>query len=82
MQPSEITNGAAGWNGTSRHVCYVGGLSKDGQPKDTRTAAQRRALRAYVARFLRLHPGAEVVGHRDLPCVNKDCPSFDVATQL
>ena len=63
-------------------MCYVGGLSKDGQPKDTRTAAQRRALRAYVARFLRLHPGAEVVGHRDLPCVNKACPSFDVATQL
>ena len=83
VQPSEITNGAAGWNGTSRHVCYVGGRAADGRtPKDTRTAAQRRALRAYVARFVRLHPGCEVVGHRDLPGVNKACPAFDVATEL
>jgi N-acetylmuramoyl-L-alanine amidase len=24
-----------------------------------------------------LHPDAEVLGHRDLPNVNKDCPCFD-----
>lgn len=81
--PSEVTNGAAGYNSTSRHVCYVGGVAKDGKTaKDTRTPAQRRALRAYVAKFKSMHPNCAVVGHRDLPNVHKACPSFDVKTEL
>lgn len=83
VDPWEVTNGAAGYNGTSRHVVYVGGLAFDGKTaKDTRTAAQKEALKKYVRAFIRQHPGAEVVGHRDLPGVSKACPSFDVKTWL
>lgn len=83
VEPWEVTNGAAGYNGTSRHVVYVGGLASDGKTaKDTRTAAQKEALKKYVRAFIRQHPGAEVVGHRDLPGVRKACPSFDVKTWL
>ena len=41
VDPWEITNGAKGYNTTSRHVVYVGGVAADGKtPKDTRTPAQ------------------------------------------
>lgn len=77
VDPWEVTNGAAGYNGTSRHVVYVGGLASDGKnAKDTRTAAQKEALKKYVKAFVRQHPGAEVVGHNELAA--KACPSFDV----
>lgn len=83
VEPWEVTNGAAGYNGTSRHVVYVGGLASDGKTaRDTRTPAQKEALKKYVRAFIRQHPGAEVVGHRDLPGVRKACPSFDVKTWL
>lgn len=83
VDPWELTNGAAGYNSTSRHVVYVGGCAADGKtPKDTRTQAQKDALRKYVRAFMRQHPGAEVVGHCDLPGVKKACPSFDVKKWL
>ena len=82
VDPWEITNGASGYNGVARHVVYVGGMSADGKKtKDTRTEAQRKALRKYVAKFKKLHPGAQVLGHRDLGA-KKACPSFDVKTEL
>ena len=81
--PWEVTNGAAGYNSTSRHVVYVGGYAIDGfTTKDTRTAAQKKALEKYVRAFVRQHPQAEVVGHRDLPGVAKACPCFDVKRWL
>ena len=40
VDPWEVTNGATGYNTVSRHVVYVGGVSKDGKTaKDTRTEA-------------------------------------------
>lgn len=63
-------------------VCYVGGVDKNGNPKDTRTDAQKKSMltlvRTYKARF----PGIVVRGHRDWPGVAKACPSFDVAAWL
>ena len=83
VDPWEVTNGAVGYNSTSRHVVYAGGLAIDGlTPKDTRTPAQKKALERYVRNFLRQHPGADVVGHCDLPGVAKACPSFDVKAWL
>ncbi len=78
----EITNGAAGYNGVSRHIVYTGGCDKNMQPKDTRTPAQADALKHYVLDFHAQHPGVVIVGHRDLPGVRKACPSFDVAVWL
>ena len=75
----EVTNGAKGHNTTSRHVVYVGGLRADGKtPADTRTPAQKAALKAYVEDFRKRFPWADVCGHRDLPGANKACPCFDV----
>lgn len=78
----EVTNGAAGYNGISRHIVYVGGCDKNRQPKDTRTAAQLGALKRYVSDFHAKHPAVKIVGHRELPGVRKACPSFDVAAWL
>lgn len=76
-------------------ICYVGGVAKDGKTvKDTRTDAQKKALRELVAEYRAKYPGIKVMGHRDWsPDKNGDgkitpnewmkgCPSFDVATQL
>lgn len=61
-------------------VCYIGGLSKDGKPADTRTDAQRIALRTLLERLRRRYPDALIVGHRDLD-PQKACPCFDVANE-
>ena len=61
-------------------VCYIGGLSKDGKPADTRTDAQRIALRNLLEQLHRRYPDALIVGHRDLD-PQKVCPCFDVANE-
>ena len=61
-------------------VCYIGGLSKDGKPADTRTDAQRIALRNLLEQLHRRYPNALIVGHRDLDS-QKTCPCFDVANE-
>ncbi len=83
VDPWEVTNGAKGYNSVSRHIVYAGGLAKDGKTaKDTRTAAQRKALTDYVRNFHERFPHIKIVGHRDLPGVGKACPSFDVKAWL
>lgn len=57
-------------------VCYIGGLSADGKPEDTRTEAQRTALRKLLEALHRKYPRALIVGHRDLD-PRKACPCFD-----
>lgn len=66
-------------------ICYVGGtasLNAGGAPKDTRTAAQKKALRTLIRTYLVRYPGIVVRGHRDWPGVNKACPSFDVGAWI
>lgn len=65
-------------------ICYVGGVenNKAMTPADTRTDAQKVALRKVVADYRATYPGIVVRGHRDWPGVSKACPSFDVATAL
>ena len=82
VDPWEVTNGAKGYNQTSRHVVYVGGMSKDlTRAKDTRTPAQMAAMEEYVKDFRKKHPKTTIVGHRDLN-PEKACPSFDVKAWL
>lgn len=82
VDPWEVTNGAAGYNGVSRHVVYAGGVSKDGKtPKDTRTACQKKAMEKYVRDFRRRFPGVRIIGHHELNAA-KACPSFDVQAWL
>lgn len=66
-----------GQNANSIGVCYVGGCGADGKtPKDTRTPAQRKALRELVGRLQEQYPGATVHGHYEF--ANKACPSFKI----
>lgn len=64
---------ARGFNHISLGICLVGG--KDGE--NNFTDDQFDALAGLVTGLKQAHPGAEVLGHRDLPNVNKLCPSFD-----
>ena len=65
-----------GHNASSIGIAYVGGLGPDGQPSDTRTPAQRLALRQLVLTLLTRYPRAGVHGHREFAA--KACPCFDV----
>ncbi len=82
VDPWEITNGVAGYNGISRHIVYVGGVdvSNVKKEKDTRTTAQREAMKHYVLDFHRKYPQVKIVGHNQLAA--KACPSFDVPQWL
>lgn len=81
VDPWEVTNGAAGYNSVSRHIVYVGGCDNHLAPKDTRTEAQREALKRYVEDFHAWFPQVKIVGHHELN-PGKACPSFDVPTWL
>jgi len=79
-----------GHNSTSLGICMVGGLNASGEPENNFTAPQFETLELLVESLVTSHPGAEVLGHRDLsPDVDgdgeveewewvKDCPCFDV----
>lgn len=65
-----------GHNATSIGICYIGGLDNAGQPKDTRTQAQKVALEKLVADLRVKYPKAKVHGHNEFAA--KACPCFDV----
>lgn len=79
------------YNKHSIGICYVGGLDKNKKPADTRTPAQKKALRELISKLLKEYPGIkEIIGHRDTsPDLDGDgvvepnewikmCPCFDV----
>lgn len=68
----------AGYNAHSIGVCYVGGLS-GGLPTDTRTAAQKTAMKKLISELLGRYPGATVHGHMEFAA--KVCPCFDAAAE-
>lgn len=70
---------AAGHNTDSIGICLIGGVAEDGKtPEDNFTDKQWAALKGLLTDLLAQFPGAEVLGHKDLPRVAKACPSFDV----
>ena len=81
IDPWEVTNGAVGFNSTSIHICYVGGIDRHGHPADTRTPSQRQSMSRWVRRFRNRHPDVKIVGHCELN-PHKACPSFDVKEWL
>lgn len=82
VDPWEITNGAKGYNSVSRHIVYVGGVDATNvkKAKDTRTEAQKEAMKKYVLDFHKRFPRVKIIGHRDVAA--KACPSFDVEVWL
>jgi len=75
---------ALGYNRTSIGICMVGGVGgPDPKNPGQYSQAQWETLRLAVEDLRTRYPGiTKIVGHRDLPKVNKLCPSFDVATWL
>lgn len=70
----KITNGVAGFNTNSVHICYQGGIEKvEGKirSKDTRTVAQKKAIVDTIAgvldelRKVQRVDGITILGHRD-----------------
>ena len=74
----------SGFNHLSVGVCLVGGVSEDdvNVPEANFTDAQYASLRKLLPELQRNFPGAEILGHRDMPRVRKACPSFDVREWL
>ena len=68
---------ARGFNERSLGICMVGGVDDKLKPEANFTTAQFRELAKLVSELKAKYPKAKVLGHRDLPDVNKACPSFD-----
>lgn len=81
------------YNSHSIGICYIGGLDKKGNAKDTRTRKQKRALHNLIYSLVMKYPVKEILGHRDAsPDKNgdgqitqnewiKQCPCFDVRSE-
>lgn len=80
-----------GYNANSIGICYIGGIHRSGKgSRDTRTMAQKKALRNLLTTLRNVYPYAAIKGHRNLsPDVDgdgivekhewlKDCPCFSV----
>lgn len=68
--------------GRNRHTigyAYVGGLDTHGNPKDTRTAAQKHTMRRLTMAAIRDFDLSRVSGHRDYAA--KACPCFDAGAE-
>lgn len=70
---------AKGQNKASIGICYVGGLDRFGKSKDTRTDAQKGALKALIFMLKREYPGVKIHGHNEFS--SKDCPCFNVQSE-
>lgn len=76
VDPWEVSYGAAGWNSTCLHLCYVGGMV-DGKAQDTRSPAQHSAMENHVKALLSSWPALQLIGHNQVN-EHKECPGFDV----
>lgn len=73
----QVSNGVAGWNSQIINISYIGGIDKNGNPKDTRTTEQKASILKLLKELKSKFPKAKIQGHRDFPNVHKACPSFD-----
>ena len=49
-------------------ICYVGGVDKNLNPKDTRNLAQKKSLLTLVRTYKERYPSILIRGHRDWGC--------------
>ena len=82
MRPEEMVGAhARRYNAHSIGICYEGGLDESGKACDTRTPEQKQTLLTLLRSLRYDYPDAEILGHRDLPWVTKECPCFDVKAE-
>jgi N-acetylmuramoyl-L-alanine amidase len=82
LDENKNSNGVYAHNSSCINVSYIGGVDKNNRPIDNRTDAQKHTLFDKIIALTEKYKGAEVLGHRDFPDVQKACPSFDVKTWL
>ena len=82
VDEAKNSNGVYMHNSECLNIAYIGGIDKDGKPKDTRTPRQENAMFDLIVTLTEKYKGAKALGHRDFPNVAKACPSFDVKTWL
>jgi N-acetylmuramoyl-L-alanine amidase len=82
LDVNKNSNGVYEHNSTCINIAYIGGIDKQGAPKDTRTKAQEDTMFDLIVSLIERYPKAKVLGHRDFPNVAKACPCFDVKTWL
>jgi N-acetylmuramoyl-L-alanine amidase len=72
---------AFGYNKRSIGICYIGGVDMDGNPSDTRTDEQERALRALIGVLKHEYhlETEDIHGHNEFS--KKACPSFNVKSE-
>lgn len=63
-------------NRYSLGIYYEGGLNAKGEHSDTRTPAQKRALKTLLKELKTRYPDASITSHRTFN-PQKDCPCFD-----
>jgi len=73
---------AKGHNFSSAGICLIGGIDEEKNADDNFTLKQYNTLIQLISFLEMTFPIEEVLGHRDLPDVNKDCPCFDVRAWL
>lgn len=85
----KVSNGVKGFNASSIHISYIGGVTGAMKPVDNRTPEQKATIRKYLKKWRALFPKAKIQGHRDFsPDKNgngridaweriKECPCFD-----
>lgn len=88
LAEEKVANGVRGHNENALHVAYVGGIAYPNGGSaivaaDTRTPAQRAALRDILAKLKRRYPKATILGHRSIWGEDtpqkwlKQCPCFN-----
>jgi len=80
----EVGAHARGFNHNSIAVALVGGVTEEdvNVPENNFTDNQFTSLREVLTELKEAYQSAQILGHRDLPNVNKACPSFDVQEWL
>lgn len=81
VDEQEMTWGAKGINGVSRHIVYAGGMSADmSYSKNTLNAKQQKTLETYLRFMILRYPFIRIAGHNQF--ARKACPSFYVPDLL
>ena len=68
------------YNRHSIGICYEGGLDEQGRPADTRTEAQKTAMRSLLEQLHADYPKAVIVGHNVFNTM-KACPCFNALAE-
>ena len=74
----EVGAHAIGCNDRSIGICLIGGVTPEGRIETNFSDAQYASLKTTLVYLRERYPVAQILGHRDLPNVAKECPTFDV----